>query len=128
MGDLANGCQRELNADIRGSWRVNRLFTKMLSLRVIAPTGSRIAIQCRGKRGACRFGSRVIAKTKRRTTSLTRLFNRGRILPAGTSITVRVTLRGRIGSYERLLTRSKRKLPMVTQRCIDHRQKTVRCA
>ncbi|MEJ7797200.1 MAG: choice-of-anchor D domain-containing protein, partial [Solirubrobacteraceae bacterium] len=126
-GDLANGCQRPLDADIRGVWRVNERLTRLVTLFVRTTVGSRIHVRCGAKRKVCPFSTRVIKKTTKRTTSLTKYFNKARVLPAGVSITVRVTRADRLGSYERLLTRTGRKLPRVTHRCIDHRSKAILC-
>jgi hypothetical protein len=118
-GDQTNGCPSELRADIRGVWLVNRLFTKLVSFYIRAPVGSRIDVRCRGARGVCPFGRLVVAQTARRTTSLTRYFRKPRIMPSGTTITVRVTKSRRVGTYERLVTRRGRRLPLVTERCIS---------
>ena len=55
-GDLLNGCQRDLNADVRAAWRVNRYYSRLLSLTVRAPIGSRIELRCRARsEDTCRF-------------------------------------------------------------------------
>lgn len=119
FGDLQNGCPSELNADIRGRWRVNALLSQLMSLTVTAPTGSRISMRCSSiKRGACDFRTRIITRTTKRLTGLTRYFKGRRILPARVVITVRVTRRRQIGVYERLQTRLGRRLPSVTHRCV----------
>ena len=120
-GDLKNGCPSELNAEVRGRWRVNAVLSQLLSLTVRAPTGARIDLRCSGPRSACDFRRRVIVRTTKRTTSLTRQFKGRRILPAGVTIVVRVTRPQQIGVYERLVTRTGRRLPQVTQRCISTR-------
>ena len=127
-GDLKNGCPSELNAEVRGRWRVNALLSQLLSLTVRAPTGARIDVRCSGRRGACDFRRRVIVRTTRRTTSLTRHFKGRRILPARVMIVVRVTRPQQIGVYERLLTRTGRRLPKVAQRCISTTGVVHRCA
>ena len=58
-GDLANGCLSHLYGDIRGLWQTNRLLTKLVSLVVEAPVGSRIDLQCKGRKGACPFTPRA---------------------------------------------------------------------
>ncbi len=118
-GNLANGCPSELNAEIRGVWRVNNLLSQLMTLTVRAATGSRITMRCSNARGSCGFNVRTIAKTTQRQTSLTRYFKGRRILPAGAIITVRVTRSLQIGSYKRLTTRRGRKLPRVLTRCLD---------
>ncbi|MDP2710384.1 MAG: choice-of-anchor D domain-containing protein [Solirubrobacteraceae bacterium] len=120
-GDLLNGCPSELNADVRGRWRINNLFTQLVSLTVRAPTGSRIVLECSGKRGVCGFKKRYVRTTSTRVTSLTRSFRGRRIFPAGTTITVRVTRPLQTGTYERLVTRSGRRLPSVLNRCLTSR-------
>lgn len=126
-GDMPNGCPSPLNADVRGLWRVNALLSKLISLSVVAPTGSRIEVTCRGRRGACRFATYVVKRTTRRTTGLTRAFGRPRIFPAGTRIAVKVTKALRRGSYERLLTRTGRRLPSVADRCLTPSGKVLAC-
>ncbi|HEY1537962.1 MAG TPA: hypothetical protein VGF63_01085 [Solirubrobacteraceae bacterium] len=118
-GDMKNGCPSLLNADIRGVWKVNDLLSKLVSLSVRAPIGSRIELTCKGRRGACAFATKVVKKTTARTTGLTRDFGSTRILPAGTRITVKVMKARRRGTYERLLTRTDRKLPSVADRCLS---------
>ena len=126
-GDMRNGCPSLLNADIRGVWRVNDLLSKLVSLSVQAPKGSRIEMTCQGRRGACAFAKVVVKKTTQRTTGLTRNFGRTRILPAGTRITVKVTKALKRGSYERLLTRTGRRLPSVADRCLNPSGKVLSC-
>jgi hypothetical protein len=117
-GDLKNGCPSELNAEVRGRWRVNAVFTQLLSLTVRAPTGSRIDVRCSARKGVCDFTRRIIPTTTRRVTGLTRFFKGKRILPAKVTISVRVTRAQRIGVYERVVTRTGRRLPSVTNRCV----------
>ena len=125
-GDLLDGCQRDLNADVRAAWRVNRYYSRLLSLTVRAPIGSRIELRCRARsERTCRFEKKTIFRTRRRTTNLAPHFNRARTLPPGTSITVRAKQPLLRGSFDQLLTRSGRRLPRVTTRClseIDHIQ------
>jgi hypothetical protein len=127
-GNLKNGCPSELNADVTGRWRVNNLRSQLLSLVVRTATGSRIELRC-GKRGGCGFTRRTIHRTTKRLTSLTRHFRGRRILRANVSIIIRVTRPQQIGTYESLRTRTRRKLPRVTQRCIvaQTRAKITRC-
>ena len=126
-GDMSNGCPSLLNADIRGVWRVNDLLSKLVSLTVAAPKGSRIELTCKGRRGACAFSKVVVRKTTKRMTGLTRNFGRTRIFPAGTRITVKVRKALRRGSYERLLTRTGRRLPSVADRCLNASGKVLSC-
>lgn len=114
-GDLRNGCPSKLAATVRGRWRGNALLTQLLSLSVRAPTGSKIDVRC----SACSFNKRVITRTTKRTTALTRYFKGRRILRAGVMITVRVTRARQIGVYQRLVTRTGRRLPRVTNRCVS---------
>ncbi len=98
-----------------------------MSLTVIAAKGSRIELRCQGRRGVCGFRTVVIKKTTKRSTGLTRRFRRPRIFPAGTRITVKVTKRLRRGTYERLLTRTGRRLPSVADRCLNPNGKVLSC-
>ncbi|HEV2777076.1 MAG TPA: choice-of-anchor D domain-containing protein [Solirubrobacteraceae bacterium] len=125
-GDLKNGCPSELNADVVGRWRVNRLFSQLVALTVRSPTGARIELRCGGRPAFCPFRLRIIRQTTRRTTGLTRFFGRTRILRARMIITVRVMRPRQIGVYERLETRTGRRLPKVTQRCLGANRPTVR--
>lgn len=127
-GDLKNGCPSELNAEVRGRWRVNAVFTQLLSLTVRAPRGSRIDLRCSGQRGACDFTRRIISRTTSRITGLTRFFKGKRILPARVVISVRVTRAQQIGVYERVVTRTGRRLPTVTNRCVTPRGIVQRCS
>ncbi len=120
-GNLRNGCPSELNAQVIGRWRTNRLYSKLISLSVRATTGSRIELRCSGDRKKCGFTRRTITATTRRVTSLTRFFKGNRILSAGTSISVRVTRPLQVGTYKRLVTRRGRKLPKVTEGCLSAR-------
>jgi hypothetical protein len=126
-GDMRNGCPSLLDADIRGVWRVNDLLSKLISLSVQAPKGSRIEVTCEGRHGACGFAKAIIKKTTTRTTGLTRTFGRTRIFPAGTRITVKVMKALKRGSYERLLTRTGRRLPSVADRCLNPSGKVLSC-
>ena len=90
-----------------------------------APVGSRIDLRCGGRTKLCPFRTRIISKTTKRTTGLTNHFKGKRILRARMVITVRVTRPQQIGVYERLETRTGRRLPKVTQRCIRAGSTTV---
>ncbi len=120
-GNLSNGCPSQLNASVRGRWRVNALYTQLVFLSVDTTTGSNIELRCT-RRSACGFKRRVVHSTKRRITGLTRFFNGHKLLPAGVTITVIVTRRRQIGTYESLRTRSGRRLPKKTQRCVAGRK------
>jgi hypothetical protein len=126
-GDRRNGCPSRVNAVIRGAWRVNDLFSKLVELTVKAPIGSRIDLRCSGAKGACPFKSRTILRTTQRMTGLTRSFSAMRILPADTRITIRVSHPLQRGTYKRLLTRAGRRLPAVVERCLDERRQVQRC-
>ncbi len=126
-GDRRNGCPSRVDAVIRGIWRVNDLFSKLVELTVRAPIGSRVDLRCSGPKGACPFSSRTIPRTTRRLTGLTRTFSAMRILPAQTRITISVSHALRRGTYERLLTRAGRRLPAVVMRCLDQRRQVQRC-
>ena len=116
-GDLANGCPSRLDADVRGHWRVNKVYSQLVTLSVRSTIGSRIELRC--SRSGCGFTKRTIASTKTPLTNLARYFKGKRILPPNLSITVRVTRPGQVGTYERLQTRSGRQLPKVTKRCLS---------
>lgn len=126
-GDRSNGCPSELKADIRGLWRVNELLSKLVSMTVRAPVGSRIEVRCKARRGVCPFKTKIVKKTTKRTTGLTRSFGKQRIYPARTKISVFVTKARRRGTYERVLTRTGRRLPSVVNRCLGPRLQVLRC-
>ena len=126
-GDKRNGCPSELKADIRGLWRVNQLLSKLVSLTVRAPVGSRIEVRCKARRGVCPFRTKIVRKTIKRTTGLTRSFGSPRIYPAGTKISVFVTKARRRGTYERVLTRTGRRLPSVVNRCLGPKLRVLQC-
>ena len=127
-GAPGNGCPAPLRAKVRQSWRVSDLLSQLVSIRVSAPTGSRIVLTCHAKRGVCGFDKRTIAKTATGNTSLTRMFKGRRIFAAASKIVVRVTHPGRRGTYERALTRTRRRLPSVIYRCLYPRNVVHRCA
>lgn len=117
-GNLVDGCPGPLGGGIRGRWQVNQLQTKLLSLVVEAPLGSRINLRCSARARVCPFERRVIGRTMRRFTSLTRYFGERRVFPSDMSIFVRVTHTRRIGIYQHLRTRRGQRLPRVTRACI----------
>ncbi len=128
-GNLANGCPSKLNAKIDGHWRVNSLYSQLVTFTVRAASGSRIELLCNGNNSGCGFKKRVIQKTTKTVTSLTRYFKGQRIIRAGVSIVVKVTRRLQVGTYERLLTRKGRKLPKVTEACLSAKTGAVgRCS
>ena len=117
-GNLADGCPGPLGGNIRGRWEVNQLQTRLLSLVVEAPLGSRINLRCSARAGVCPFERRVIAKSTRRFTQLARYWGTRRVLPSNVHIFVRVTQARRIGIYQHLVTRRGQRLPRVTRACI----------
>jgi hypothetical protein len=127
VGELGSGCPAPLRAEVRQSWRVSDLLSQLVSLRVRAPTGSRIVLTCHARKGACGFDKRTIASTKTGDTSLTRDFKGRRIFTAKAKIVIRVTHAGRRGTYERALTRTGRRLPSVVYRCLDPGGDVKRC-
>ena len=127
-GEPASGCPAPLRAKVRQSWRVSDLLTQLLSIRVRAPTGSRIVLTCHAKKGVCGLRKRTIARTTRGNTSLTRMFKGRRIFAAASKIVVRVTHPGRRGTYERALTRTRHRLPSVIYRCLGSHNEVRRCA
>jgi hypothetical protein len=127
-GDLRNGCPSELNAEVRGRWQVNRIYTKLVSLTVAAPYGSRIELTCSGRIKICGKKRHVIAKTTHRLTSLTRYFVKPRIYPSRLSILVKVTRPQQIGVYKRYATRKGRRLPATTERCLSTVGRVQACA
>ena len=128
-GERANGCPRKVKANVRVSWSLKAGQTKLLSLVVVAPVGTRIELRCSGKRrAACGFTKRTITRTKKSRTALTRYFKGRRILPAGVSVIVRVMRPRQTGVYERFAMRSGGKSPRVVSRCLSSRSaKVVRC-
>ena len=118
-GDLRNGCPSELNAEAQAHWQVNNLLTKLVKLTVAAPIGSRIQLSCGGRIKICGKTKHVIARTTHRLTSLTKFFAAPRIYPARLSILVKVTKARQIGLYKRYLTRTGRRAPAITERCLS---------
>jgi hypothetical protein len=118
-GDLLNGCPSELNAEVRARWQVNNLLTKLVKLTVAAPVGSRIELKCSGRIKICGKTKHVITKTTHRLTSLTKFFAPPRIYRARLSILVRVTKARQIGLYKRYETRTGRRAPAITERCLS---------
>ncbi len=127
-GDLRNGCPSELNAEVRARWQVNNLLTKLVKLTVAAPIGSRIQLSCGGRVKICGKNKRVIARTTHRLTSLTKYFTAPRIYRARLSILVKVTKPRQIGLYKRYETRTRRRAPAVTERCLSTSGRVQRCA
>ncbi len=118
-GDLRNGCPSELNAEVRAHWQVNRLLTKLVRLTVSAPLGSRIELRCSGRVKICGKTKHVIYRTTHRLTSLTRFFKGRRIYRSRLSILVKVTKPRQIGLYKRYVTRTGRRSPAITERCLS---------
>jgi hypothetical protein len=118
-GDLRNGCPSELNAEAQAHWQVNNLLTKLVKLTVSAPIGSRIQLSCGGRIKICGKTKHVIPRTTHRLTSLTRFFKSPRIYPARLSILIKVTKARQIGLYKRYLTRTGRRAPKITERCLS---------
>jgi hypothetical protein len=125
-GDKANGCPSEIGATFPDLWLFVGRRTKVSTLAVKAPVGARIVVRCAGTKRSCAFKTKTIKKSKKARTNLVPLFGRKRVLDPGTTITVRVTVAGRIGTYERLRMRPGR-LPKVTRGCLDLTGKTARC-
>ena len=125
-GDKADGCPSEIGATFPDLWLFVGRRTKVSTLAVKAPVGARIVVRCAGTKRSCAFKTKTIKKTRKARTNLVPLFGRKRVLDAGTTITVRVTVAGRIGTYERLRMRPGR-LPKVTRGCLDLAGKTTRC-
>lgn len=118
-GDLRNGCPSELNAEVRARWQVNQLLTKLVKLTVSAPLGSRIQLSCSGRIKICGKTKHVIPRTTHRLTSLTKYFKGTRIYRARLSILVKVTRPRQIGLYKRYETRTGRRAPATTERCLS---------
>lgn len=118
-GDLRNGCPSELNAEVRGRWKVNRLLTKITRLTVVAPIGSRVELRCSGRIKICGKNKHVIYRTTHRFTSLLRYFKKPRIYRAHLNIIIKVTKTEKIGYYKRYHTRTRRRGPSVTERCLS---------
>lgn len=125
-GDRIDGCPSAIDVDVSHRWLFFGRRTKLALLSVRAPVGVSIVARCTGRRRSdCPFARKTVTATER-TTNLTRYFKRKRILDPGTTITVRVTLAGRIGAYQKFTMRTRR-LPRVTKRCIDLRDKLTQC-
>jgi hypothetical protein len=76
---------------------------QVLLLRVVdVPRGTRVAVSC-----LRRCSLRRATASSRRVVNLTALF-RGRLLPPGVTIQIRVTKRGAIGRYFRYTVTSRR--------------------
>jgi streptogramin lyase len=101
-------------APVRGRFRVVALRASKLT------PGSRVEVRC--LRG-CSLRKTFVARS--RSKDLTALF-RGRLLPAGTAISVRVTKAGTLGRYYRWTISGR---GLVATRCqVSTRGKLVRCA
>ena len=127
-GDLRNGCPSELNAEVRARWQVNNLLTKLVKLTVAAPVGSRIQLSCGGRIKICGKNKRVIARTTHRLTSLTKYFKAPRIYRSRLSILVKVSKPRQIGLYKRYQTRTGRRAPAITERCLSTLGRVQPCA
>jgi len=127
-GDLRNGCPSELNAEVRARWQVNQLLTKVVKITVAAPVGSRIELRCTGRIKICGKNKRVIAKTTHRFTSLTKFFKPPRVYRAHLAILVKVTKARQIGLYKRYETRTGRRAPAITERCLSTVGRVQPCA
>ncbi len=126
-GDLRNGCPSELNAEVRGRWQVNRLLTKITRLTVVTPIGSRIELRCSGRIKICGKREHVIYRTTHRFTSLLRYFKKPRIYRAHLNILIKVTKSEKVGYYKRYKTRTGRKAPTVTERCLSPAGRVLPC-
>jgi len=116
----------KLDTGVFAVWRPSKGLTRLVSMSVRAPVGSRIDIRCQGKRGACPFGTRIIKKTVKRTTNITARFKAKRSLREGTAITIRVTKRGAIGTLHRFTMRRGKK-PKVATGCTNDKGIVRRC-
>ena len=116
----------KLDTGVFAVWRPSKGLTRLVSMSVRAPVGSRIDIRCTGKRGACPFGTRIIKKTVKRTTNITARFKAKRSLREGTAITIRVTKRGAIGTLHRFTMRRGKK-PKVATGCTNDKGIVRRC-
>ena len=116
----------KLDTGVRAAWSLSKGLTKLVSMSVRAPVGSRIDIRCKGKRGACPFGTRIIKKTEKRTTNITARFKAKRSLREGTAITIRVTKRGAIGTFHKFTMRRGKK-PKVATGCTNDKGIVRRC-
>ena len=128
-GLRADGCLAVFESvRLPDRWRTLGSTTTLVSLRAIAPVGSRLEIRCVGRR-TCRLkpGSRRrrVITIRRSPTTLTTLF-RSRRLRAGSAIEVRVTQRGYLGRYIRYDMRRGR-IPKLTLKCLSAAGKAVTC-
>jgi hypothetical protein len=118
-GDLRNGCPSELNVDVRLRVQVNRLLTKVVGFTVATPIGSRIELRCTGRVKICGKKARVIASTTHRLTSLVKFLTSPRIYRAHLRMVVKVTKTKQIGYYKSYETRTGRRGPEITERCLS---------
>lgn len=91
-----------LRPDVRFRMRLGRRVQVLLLRVVDVPRGTRVAVSC-----LRRCSLRRATASSRRVVNLTALF-RGRLLPPGVTIQIRVTKRGAIGRYFRYTVTSRR--------------------
>jgi hypothetical protein len=112
----------EIPSTVSASWLAFRTFTRNTVLRANrVPANSRIRVTCktrrkRQQRRGCPKARTINVKSARSRVNLRRPLRRKR-LPAGTTLTVRITTPGAIGKRFRFKTR-RRKLPTVQVRCL----------
>jgi 6-phosphogluconolactonase (cycloisomerase 2 family) len=111
-----------LTSTITHNWTANRTYTRLLTLRVNnLPAGATVRVTCTTKRRAqqkrCPYRSR--SQTVRRATRRLNLASpyRGKRLPVGTVIEVRITAPNAIGKVSRFTVR-RRAIPKRVDRCL----------
>jgi hypothetical protein len=116
-GDTRGGCPRQLRVDSKLRVQLNASGVRVLGLSVIAPRGSRVAIQCSS-------GCPSEVKRARSTVRFRRI--EGRQLAAGSKLVIRVTKRRSIGAY--IVYRIKRGNFKKIERCLNPgSRRPIRC-
>jgi hypothetical protein len=119
-----DGCPQPLKATFSNLWTNYARGSRVERLQVKAPRGAKVRWRCKGK--GCKRRSATFTQ-KRSAESLLRYVRRGRMLPRGTVIEVRVTAPMMLGTYARFEIRGQRKNPRRTDRCITAAGALTRC-
>jgi|GEM_PF-4306471 len=119
-----DGCPQPLKATFSNLWTNYARGSRVERLQVKAPRGAKVRWRCKGR--GCKRRSATFTQ-KRSAESLLRYVRRGRMLPRGTVIEVRVTAPMMLGTYARFEIRGQRKNPRRTDRCITAAGALTRC-
>ncbi len=107
-----------VGADVRVAWRVSAARTQLLKLQALRlPAGSKLTVQCHGKRRVCPFRAKRLTVRRARAARGIAGRLRGRWLTPGTRITVRITKPGTRGMTVRFVIR-RGKAPTRSDRCV----------